>query len=140
MILTWVCLPKLPIHFFNQVVVNIIGNFIGRTIRMDLTTSEGVRTHYARVYIEVDLSKFLLGKYIIENHVSRMEYEFLENIFFMCGFYVHNIDSWPLTQIIVETETETNEKAATLDQLFVEGDTGSWMTIQHFERKRNNKG
>ncbi|CAN1811456.1 Putative ribonuclease H protein At1g65750 [Linum perenne] len=31
-ILTWVRLPKLPIHYFNHIAVNRIGNHIGRTI------------------------------------------------------------------------------------------------------------
>ncbi|CAN1186554.1 hypothetical protein LINPERHAP2_LOCUS38176 [Linum perenne] len=48
-ILTWVRLPKLPIHYFNQVVVTRIGNCIGRTVRLDLATSEGARGRYARV-------------------------------------------------------------------------------------------
>ncbi|CAN1154598.1 hypothetical protein LINPERHAP2_LOCUS20104 [Linum perenne] len=68
-ILTWVRLPRLPIHYFNRVAVSRIGNFIGRTVRLDLATAEGARARYARVCVEVDLSKLLLGKYIIENRV-----------------------------------------------------------------------
>ncbi|CAN1188305.1 Putative ribonuclease H protein At1g65750 [Linum perenne] len=35
-ILTWVRLPKLPIQYFNQVTVERIGNYIGKTVRLDL--------------------------------------------------------------------------------------------------------
>ncbi|CAN1787955.1 Putative ribonuclease H protein At1g65750 [Linum perenne] len=35
-ILTWVRLPKLPIQYFNQVAVERIGNYIGKTVRLDL--------------------------------------------------------------------------------------------------------
>ncbi|CAN1802081.1 hypothetical protein LINPERHAP1_LOCUS23229 [Linum perenne] len=42
-ILTWVRLPKLPTRFFNHLVVERIGNHIGRTVRLDLATSEGAR-------------------------------------------------------------------------------------------------
>ncbi|CAN1127839.1 hypothetical protein LINPERPRIM_LOCUS29861 [Linum perenne] len=63
-ILTWVRLPKLPIHYFNTVVVSRIGNFIGRTVRLDLATKEGSRCRYARVCVEIDLTKPLLGKYM----------------------------------------------------------------------------
>ncbi|CAN1141940.1 hypothetical protein LINPERHAP2_LOCUS12784, partial [Linum perenne] len=35
---TWVRLPKLPIQYFNHVVVNQIRNYIGRPIRLDLAT------------------------------------------------------------------------------------------------------
>ncbi|CAN1170163.1 hypothetical protein LINPERPRIM_LOCUS242 [Linum perenne] len=66
-IITWVLLSKLPIHFFNNTTVNRIGNQIDRTIQMDLATSEGARTRW--VCVEVDLSKTLLGKYMIRVRV-----------------------------------------------------------------------
>ncbi|CAN1120803.1 hypothetical protein LINPERHAP2_LOCUS416, partial [Linum perenne] len=61
-ILTWVRLPKLPIHYFNRLVVTRIENCIGKTVRLDLATEKGARARYARVCVEVDLSKLLLGK------------------------------------------------------------------------------
>ncbi|CAN1819269.1 hypothetical protein LINPERHAP1_LOCUS28665 [Linum perenne] len=73
-ILSWVRLPKLPIHLFNPLVVERIGNHIGRTVRLDLATKEGARARYARVCVEIDLSKPLLGKYIIDNRVFYVEY------------------------------------------------------------------
>ncbi|CAN1176766.1 hypothetical protein LINPERHAP2_LOCUS32719 [Linum perenne] len=88
-ILTWVRLPKLPIHYFNQVAVNRIGNYIGRTVRMDLATSEGARGRYARLCMEVDVTKPLLGKYMIEDKELFIEYESLANICFSCGVYGH---------------------------------------------------
>ncbi|CAN1120538.1 hypothetical protein LINPERHAP2_LOCUS254 [Linum perenne] len=88
-ILTWVRLPKMSIHFFNYTAVNRIENHIGRTIRMDLATAEGARARYARVCVEVDLSKPLLGKYMIGERVFFVEYESLENFCHCCGFYGH---------------------------------------------------
>ncbi|CAN0880763.1 hypothetical protein LINGRAHAP2_LOCUS13836 [Linum grandiflorum] len=61
-VLTWVRLPKLPIHYFNNVPVSGIGNYIGRTVRLDLATKEGSRGRFARLCVEVDLSKPLLAK------------------------------------------------------------------------------
>ncbi|CAN1172179.1 hypothetical protein LINPERHAP2_LOCUS30024, partial [Linum perenne] len=66
-ILTWVRLLKLPIHYFNHVAVNRIGNHIEKTVHMDLAATEGARASYARVCVEVDISKPLLGMYIIED-------------------------------------------------------------------------
>ncbi|CAN1774992.1 hypothetical protein LINPERHAP1_LOCUS13172, partial [Linum perenne] len=76
-ILIWVRVTKLPIHYFNHVAVNLIGN----TIRMDLVTSKDARG-YVRVCVEVDLTKPLLGKYIIDDREFHIKYESLENIFF----------------------------------------------------------
>ncbi|CAN1813016.1 hypothetical protein LINPERHAP1_LOCUS26729 [Linum perenne] len=78
-ILTWVRLPKLPIHYFNRLEVTRIGNCIGRTVKLDLATSEGARAHYAQVCVEVDLSKPLLGKYLLEDKTYYVEYESLES-------------------------------------------------------------
>ncbi|CAN1301568.1 hypothetical protein LINPERPRIM_LOCUS25016 [Linum perenne] len=88
-VLTWVRIPKLPIQFFNFKAVERIGNHIGKTIRLDLATEEGARARYARVCVEVYLSRPLLGKYIIEDRVFYVEYESLDNICFSCGIYGH---------------------------------------------------
>ncbi|CAN1163740.1 hypothetical protein LINPERHAP1_LOCUS28754 [Linum perenne] len=63
-----------------KVAVERIGNYIGKTVRLDLATAEGARGRYARVCVEVDILKPLLGKYIIEDRVLKIEYESLENM------------------------------------------------------------
>ncbi|CAN1187351.1 hypothetical protein LINPERHAP2_LOCUS38688, partial [Linum perenne] len=63
-----------------KMAVNRIVNCIGRTVRMDLATSEGARARYARFCVEVDLTKPLLGKYMIGNKILYVDYESLENM------------------------------------------------------------
>ncbi|CAN1824671.1 hypothetical protein LINPERHAP1_LOCUS30861 [Linum perenne] len=134
-VLTWVRLPKLPIHFLNATAVTRIGNHIGRTVRLDLATAEGARARYARVCVDIDLSKPLLGKYLLDERVMFIEYESLDNICFSCGMYGHKeLDCQPkapeepgLTPEPVLPEPETKEP---------EGDSGSWMTVT----RRNRKG
>ncbi|CAN1147963.1 hypothetical protein LINPERHAP2_LOCUS16178, partial [Linum perenne] len=77
-----------------KISIERIGNHIGRTVRLDLATSEGDRLRYATVCVEVDLMKPLLGKYIIEDKVFLVEYEFLDNICFSCGMYGHKVDGY----------------------------------------------
>ncbi|CAN1749230.1 hypothetical protein LINPERHAP1_LOCUS3634, partial [Linum perenne] len=79
-ILTWVRLLKLPTHYFNETTVERIGNHIGRTIRLDLATAEVAKARYARVCVEVDMMKLLLGKYMVDDRVLYVEYESLDNI------------------------------------------------------------
>ncbi|CAN1128928.1 hypothetical protein LINPERPRIM_LOCUS17143 [Linum perenne] len=43
-----------------KISVKRIGDHIGRTVRLDLATAEGARARYARVCVEIDLSKPLL--------------------------------------------------------------------------------
>ncbi|CAN1846267.1 hypothetical protein LINPERHAP1_LOCUS38153 [Linum perenne] len=104
-ILTWVRLPKLPIHYFNSVAV-----------RLDLATKEGSRCRYARVCVEIDLTKPLLGKYMIEDRVFKIEYESLENVCFDCGGYGHKketctelLQKQPSQETVVEPPVAMSE-------------------------------
>ncbi|CAN1120716.1 hypothetical protein LINPERHAP2_LOCUS372 [Linum perenne] len=47
-ILTWVCLPKLPIHYFNNLAVSRIGNHIGKTVKIDMATTEGAKGRFCK--------------------------------------------------------------------------------------------
>ncbi|CAN1153409.1 hypothetical protein LINPERPRIM_LOCUS14675 [Linum perenne] len=53
--------------------------------------------------MEVDLSKPLLGNYLIKNRTFYVEYESLENICFTCGHFGHKLDACP------SSKTSTNE-------------------------------
>ncbi|CAN1157420.1 hypothetical protein LINPERHAP2_LOCUS21548 [Linum perenne] len=72
-----------------KIYVHRIRNYIGKTVKLDLATSEGARCRYARICVEVDVTKPLLGKFMIEDRVFKIEYESLENVCFDCGYYGH---------------------------------------------------
>ncbi|CAN1759809.1 hypothetical protein LINPERHAP1_LOCUS7284 [Linum perenne] len=138
-ILTWVRLPKLPIHFFNRLAVTRIGNCIGKTVKLDLATSEGARARYARVCVEVDLSKPLLGKYLLEDKTYYVEYESLENICVSCGIYGHKLDAC-VPPIIPAQEGATPETELTFPETQeVEKATGEWMIVTRKSRGRPKK-
>ncbi|CAN1148859.1 hypothetical protein LINPERHAP2_LOCUS16724, partial [Linum perenne] len=135
-ILTWVRLPKFPIHYFNHFAVNRIGNYIGKTVQMDLATAEGDRDCYARICVEVDLTKPLLGKYIIENK-ELIEYESLGNIFFTCGFHGRKEDKCP--QLVpTQPAPQSTEAAKTVD-VTKGGDACGWMTAYRRNKKQSPK-
>ncbi|CAN1726173.1 hypothetical protein LINPERHAP1_LOCUS397 [Linum perenne] len=117
-----------------KLAVTRIGNHIGRTVRLDLATSEGARARYARVCIEVDISKPLLGKYMIEDRTYLVEYESLENICHHCGLYGHIIDGCSKLSAPQDDSEAVTNPAKTLPEA-PEGDAGSWMTVC-----RRNKG
>ncbi|CAN1776649.1 hypothetical protein LINPERHAP1_LOCUS13716 [Linum perenne] len=102
---------------------------------MDLATKEGARARYARVCVEVDLSKPLLGKYVIDDRVFYIEYESLDNICFSCGMYGHKLDSCGLKEdgpvSITEDDLEQEKAAQT-----IEGNSGSWMTVSRRQKKK----
>jgi len=57
----WACLHNLPIHFWDQKILACIGNSIGRFIKMDTQRIEERIFTFARICVEVDLSKGLSG-------------------------------------------------------------------------------
>ncbi|CAN1241129.1 hypothetical protein LINPERPRIM_LOCUS4828 [Linum perenne] len=136
-LLTWVRLPRLPIHYFNHLAVSRIGNYIGKTVRLDLATAEGARARYARVCVEIDLTKPLLGKYIIEDREFHIEYECLDNICFSCGFYGHKEICCP-DKVLAQPESQVPESKQEVE-FSKEGDAGSWMTVCRRNNKRNPK-
>ncbi|CAN1163720.1 hypothetical protein LINPERHAP1_LOCUS28748 [Linum perenne] len=122
-----------------KVAVSRIDDFIGRTVRLDLATSEGARARYARLCVEVDLSKPLLGKYIIEDRVYLVEYESLEDICFGCGFYGHKLGTCTMDQSTPPTEEISTEPGCPVDPPTSEATTGSWMTVQRRQKKKGPK-
>ncbi|CAN1132070.1 hypothetical protein LINPERHAP2_LOCUS6782 [Linum perenne] len=136
-ILTWVRLPKLSIHYFNKVAVSRIGNSIGRTVRLDLATAEGSRGRYARVCVEIDVTKPLLGKFMIEDKVYKVEYESLENVCFDCGFYGHKREHCYSNEPHREKVDDKEAAPSTIPVTSTKDpDTGEWMTIQRRNRKK----
>ncbi|CAN1189178.1 hypothetical protein LINPERHAP2_LOCUS39739 [Linum perenne] len=131
-ILRWVRLPKLPIHFFNNLAVTRIGNYIGKTVRLDLATTEGARARYARVCVEVDLTKPLLGKYMIKDRTFFVEYESLENICVTCGFYDHKADRCTPDQAPDQPTAQAEENVSNEPDLEPNrtSDVGDWMVVQ----------
>ncbi|CAN1156398.1 hypothetical protein LINPERHAP2_LOCUS20922 [Linum perenne] len=105
---------------------------IGKTIKLDLATSEGARARYARVCVEVDISKPLLGKYMIENRTFLVEYESLGNICVTCGFYGHKTEACTPSEHAKPSQgAEMSSDSSPTDQ---EGDAGEWMVVQRRNR------
>ncbi|CAN1822231.1 hypothetical protein LINPERHAP1_LOCUS29902 [Linum perenne] len=135
---TWVRLPKLPIHYFNSLAVTRIGNCIGKTVRLDLATTVGACARYARVCVEVDLSKLLLGKYQLEDKTFFVEYESLETICFSCGIYGHKLDVCvPLSSPHELTEKEVESTPATKE---VEKATGECVNVTLKSKGKTRRG
>ncbi|CAN1198727.1 hypothetical protein LINPERHAP1_LOCUS42619, partial [Linum perenne] len=141
---------RLPIHYFNRLAVTHIGNCIGKTAKLDLTTSKGARARYARVCVEADISKPLLGKYMIQNHTFFIEYESLENIYVTCGFYGHKTDACTSPKTVetspgaetspgTEMSHNTHSNGPKAHPAGQEGDAGVWMVVQRRNRGKAQK-
>ncbi|XP_028779657.1 uncharacterized protein LOC114736045 [Neltuma alba] len=88
-VLIWIRFPDLPLEYYDESILEAMGNEIGRTVKVDMTTSLQSRGGYARVGVQVDLRKPLLPLYIIGNKERPITYEGLHLLCFCCGMYGH---------------------------------------------------
>lgn len=88
-LLVWARFPAIPIEYFEEEFLVKIGKQIGRPVKVDTTTSLVSIGKFARICIEVDLSKPLLSKFTLEDEVLPVVYEGIHMVCFSCGIYGH---------------------------------------------------
>jgi hypothetical protein len=153
----WVRLPDLAMEYYDNSVLWIIGNKIGKTLKVDRATSIGMRGNYARICVEVDLTKPLLAKFKLRRRVRRIMYEGLHLICFQCGQYGHKQETCPYSKM----KTHDDRDADTLSgrnteqcprtecpmadadpatRLEITENYGDWMIAQRRRRRQNRKG
>ncbi|CAI0502330.1 unnamed protein product [Linum tenue] len=88
--LAWLQLPDLPIELYHPEAVLRIASRAGRPIRLDRATETGARAKFARVCVEIDLTKPLLSKFKVVGLEYEIKYEGLHNVCFQCGRYGHS--------------------------------------------------
>lgn len=91
----WIRLPEVPLEYFTKKSMQCIGNAFGRLVKVDNTTTTTSRGKYARICVELDLSKPLLPSTYIAGILTFVEYEGLHQIYFECGQYGHNAEECP---------------------------------------------
>ncbi|CAN1134646.1 hypothetical protein LINPERHAP2_LOCUS8395 [Linum perenne] len=140
----WVRLPGIPFEYFDNTILKLIGDRIGKTVRIDHTTLEGTRGNFTRICVEVDLSKPLLSKYRLRRRVRRIEYEGLHTICFNCGCYGHKDEA---CQQIPEAEVTENQTTSFVNPVFqcaaeqearpeIDENFGPWMQVKRNRRKQ----
>ncbi|CAI0431479.1 unnamed protein product [Linum tenue] len=88
--LVWAMLLDIPIHYFHPDAVMKIGARIGKPVCIDHATKTGARRNYARVCVQVDLTKPLLSQFRIKGSKYFIQYEGLEKICLNCGMYTEH--------------------------------------------------
>lgn len=66
-----------------------MGEKIGRPIRANHNTGVAARGRFARLCVEVDLTKPLLTMFKVRKRIRRIEYEGLHLVCFSCGVVGH---------------------------------------------------
>ncbi|KAL7221604.1 hypothetical protein ACSBR1_023540 [Camellia fascicularis] len=93
---TWVWFPELPIEYYQDKVLFTIAKNIGKPLKIDWTTAMATRGKFARVYVEMDITKPLIPKFILEKKCYNIEYESLHSFCFLCGRIDHRKEACSL--------------------------------------------
>lgn len=76
-------------EYFDEDILIRIGNSIGCAIKVDNTTSLTSGGKFARIYVEIEITKPLLLKLNIKDIVYPVEYEGIHLVCFKCGIFGH---------------------------------------------------
>lgn len=94
-VIVWVRFSCLSAKYYDYKFLMRVGGKIGRAINIDTATSLVSRAMFARICVEVDITKPLLSKFTLRRKVRGIVYEGLHLICFKCGMYGHNAESCP---------------------------------------------
>ncbi|CAI0398670.1 unnamed protein product [Linum tenue] len=145
----WVQFPGFPVHFYHKEILFSMGNMIGRAIKLDYHTLHQQRTKFARIAVEVDLSRPLVPRIRLDGKWQPVEYENVPVVCFECGRIGHAQTSCPSLRPTIPTinfpgaggELSAGDKT---DEREPNGGFGPWMVVARKSRRNQraspNKG
>ncbi|KAI9080860.1 hypothetical protein K1719_037169 [Acacia pycnantha] len=89
-LIAWVRFPELPSPLFDKKFLLNLGNAIGKAICLDIHTAQRSRGKFARMCIELDLTKPLIPSFSVEGYKLDVVYESLSCLCTKCGWFGHN--------------------------------------------------
>lgn len=85
----WSRLPGLPFEFYDKILLAKIGNSLGTLIKIDAHPNDELRGQYAKLCIQVEVTKPLQARIRLGDHVQNIVYEVVNHICFNCGRLGH---------------------------------------------------
>ncbi|XP_058733249.1 uncharacterized protein At4g02000-like [Vicia villosa] len=148
----WVRISELPVEYYDCRVLHHIGNKIGKTVKVDKNTVMHARGKYARICVEIDLTKSLVAMFMIQNRSYKVEYEGLHLLCTNCGKFGHYKEGCPNKEETMDAQDRRNDDVAvTMQNATMEntcqkvtGNMGSevqgpWVVVQKPRRTRKRK-
>lgn len=130
----WVRFSKVPLEYYKEEWLKKVGDNIGRTIRVDMTTRVTTRGKFASVCIELEINKPLSSHYRMRGKTWRLQYEGLRDLCLIGGKYGYKEEKCPLqTTKTPSTEDPRMEKVNVNSESQQEQQSSfePWMVAQH---------
>ncbi|CAL1410739.1 unnamed protein product [Linum trigynum] len=140
-----VLFPELPVHFYHREVLFALGNLVGRTVKIEYHTKTLQRGKFARLAIELDMTKPLPTRVRLDGFWQPIVYENLPHICFKCGWIVHLVESCPKTTpvlqqaIILHPNSDAAQVPPVTDSPEPPSGYGPWMQVIRKSRKHSKK-
>ncbi|CAN0830964.1 hypothetical protein LINGRAPRIM_LOCUS3434 [Linum grandiflorum] len=127
--LMWIQLPDLQVEFYHPEAVMRITSRIGKPVRVDRATKEGAPAKYARVCVEVNLTRPLLSKFKIEGIRYFIGYEGLNDLCTHCGKYgaPTNRCTCRSPPLVMDPMMDSNTNKIPIPDKETEATYGTWM-------------
>ncbi|XP_057418203.1 uncharacterized protein LOC130712384 [Lotus japonicus] len=87
--LAWIRVPDLNVTFYDESFLMSMAKLIGTPVKVDINTLKAERGRFARICVQLDLTKPVVGKFWFEGYWYKIEYEGLHIICSKCGCYGH---------------------------------------------------
>ncbi|MCH94906.1 hypothetical protein A2U01_0015876, partial [Trifolium medium] len=139
----WIRISGLPIEYYDTRVLNFIGNRVGKTVKVDKNTLQQERGKYARLCVEVNLTKPLLAMFTIKGRKYHIEYEGLHMLCITCGKFGHYREGCPnkmKSQEVNNGEKQGPTATSVGDSIGISSEVaGPWVVVQKPKRNRKMK-
>ncbi|KAI7987656.1 hypothetical protein LOK49_LG13G02972 [Camellia lanceoleosa] len=139
--IVWARLTSLLIEFFDRSILQKIGAKLGTLLKIDVHIENGNKGRFARLCIQVDLSKPLIAKIKIGTITQRVSYEGISSICFDCGRLGYkrgncNI-SFSTNSHLPLANPPLNTPTNTTPTISSETHFGPWMLVERHRKTTN---
>lgn len=97
--LVWIRFPSLGMEYYDESLLLALATTVGSPVKVDIHTLDASRGRFARVCIEIELDKPVVGKVWFRDHWYHVEYEGLHMLCKCCGIYGHVARNCPTSNI-----------------------------------------
>jgi hypothetical protein len=87
--MVWIRIPSLNLVYYDESVLWALASMVGTPVKVDLHTLRVARGRFARICVEVDLTRPVVGRVGINGEWYQVQYEGLHIICTQCGCYGH---------------------------------------------------